>query len=383
MEILGLFIIYTLRLKQPNAFNVAMVGLNTNITNNNLRRSFFFRLFFMGLFLLGSGKALAQDPQFSQYYAAPLYLNPAFAGSELLPRIGANYRNQWPGLEAQFTTFSAYFDTYLDNYNSGLGFYVMNDVEGGAKLRSFTFAGQYSYELRISDNAYFRPGFQAAYMRRDIGYFENLVFANQINPGDPFGPLLPSNGLDGSGDPVNLLSLSFGGLFFTDKFWFGVSAHHVNEPNQSFLEGVSPLPAKYSIHTGYRISLGTGTYRRDFTHYRKDRYLLPTLNYKRQGPFEQLDLGAYIHLEPINFGLWYRGVPYRPVENQNNRDAIVMMIGLNLPTGMSMGYSFDYTVSQLGIQSGGAHEISVAFLLADKNRSKTNKRETILPCPKF
>ena len=119
--------------------------------------------------------------------------------------------------------FSAYFDTYLDDYNSGVGFLVMNDVEGGAKLRSFTAAGLYSYELRVGENAYFRPGFQAAYIRRDIGFYDNLIFANQINPSDPTGPLLPSTGILGAGDPVDLLSLSFGGLFFTDKFWLGVS----------------------------------------------------------------------------------------------------------------------------------------------------------------
>lgn len=349
-----------------------------------MQRSYLLRLFFIPLILfIGTGFLSAQDPQYSQYYAAPLYLNPAFTGSELMPRVGANYRNQWPGLEAQFTTFSAYFDTYLDDYNSGVGFLVMNDVEGGAKLRSFTAAGLYSYELRVGENAYFRPGFQAAYIRRDIGFYDNLIFANQINPSDPTGPLLPSTGLQGAGDPVDLLSLSFGGLFFTDKFWLGVSAHHVNEPNQSFIEGVSRLPTKFSVHTGYRIALGTGGYRRDFTHLRKERFLLPTINYKRQGPFEQLDVGAYLHMEPLNLGLWYRGLPYKPVEQQNNRDAIVFMVGFNLPTGMSMGYSFDYTVSQLGIQSGGAHEVSIAFLLADRNQAKTRKRDTLLPCPKF
>jgi hypothetical protein len=88
-------------------------------------------------------------------------------------------------------------------------------------------------------------------------------------------------------------------------------------------------------------------------------------------------------MEPLNLGIWYRGLPYKPVEQQNNRDAIVFMVGFNLPSGMSMGYSFDYTVSQLGIQSGGAHEVSVAFLLADRNQSKTRKRDTMLPCPKF
>ncbi|MGM0478992.1 MAG: type IX secretion system membrane protein PorP/SprF, partial [Bacteroidota bacterium] len=34
----------------------------------------------------------AQDPQFSQFYANPIYLNPAFAGSHGCPRFAANYR---------------------------------------------------------------------------------------------------------------------------------------------------------------------------------------------------------------------------------------------------------------------------------------------------
>ncbi|MGY6522059.1 MAG: PorP/SprF family type IX secretion system membrane protein [Mongoliitalea sp.] len=347
-------------------------------------RSQIYRLFFIIAFGLSYFESSAQDPQYSQYYAAPLYLNPAFAGSELLPRVGFNYRNQWPGLNAQFTTFSAYIDTFLDDYNSGVGFLVMSDTEGAARLRSTTLAGLYSYELRLGERAYFRPGFRASYMRREIGFFENLIFANNINPNDPFGPLQPGGtDIDGLGDPVNMLSLSAGGLFFTENFWFGFSADHLNQPNQSFLDGVSRLPAKYSLHAGYRISLGTGGYRSDFTHTFKERYFVPTVNYKRQGPFEQLDVGAYVFAEPIVFGVWYRGLPYRPIENQSNRDAIVMMLGVNLPSGLNVGYSFDYTVSQLGIQSGGAHEISVSVLLADRNRTKLRSRDTMLPCPKF
>jgi type IX secretion system PorP/SprF family membrane protein len=348
-----------------------------------LQRSNLYRLFLLlaGIFIFTS--SFGQDPQYSQYYAAPLYLNPAFAGSEMVPRVGFNYRNQWPGLEAQFTTFSAYIDTYLPDYNSGIGLLVMSDTEGAAKLQSITIAALYSYELRLGDKSYFRPGFRASYIRRDIGFYENLIFANQINPNDPFGPIAPGNDLQGLGEPVNMLSLSAGGLFFTDKFWFGVAADHLNQPNQSFLDGVSPLPYKLSIHTGYRISLGTGGYRSDFTHMYKQRYIVPTLNYKRQGPFEQLDLGAYLYLEPLILGLWYRGLPYRPIEQQSNRDAIVFMAGVNLISGVSIGYSFDYTVSQLGMQSGGAHEISLSFLLGDKNKSTIRGRDTILPCPKF
>jgi len=341
-------------------------------------------VFFAIISLFGSITAFAQDPQYSQYYAAPLYLNPAMAGSELTGRVGFNYRNQWPSIDAKFTTFSAYYDTYLPDYNSGIGVMVMQDTEGAAQLRSTTISAIYSYELKLGENSYFRPGFQASYIRREIGFYENLVFANNINSVDPFGDLInyPSN-IEGLGDPVSMLSLSLGGMFFTENFWIGAAAHHVNEPNQSFIDGLSPLPAKFSVHAGYRISLGEGSMRQDFTHLRKERYLTPTINYKRQGPFEQLDVGAYFYVEPIVFGVWYRGLPYKPVESQSNRDAIVMMVGLNLLSGLNVGYSFDYTVSQLGIQSGGAHEISLSWTLPNNNQGKPARRDTILPCPKF
>ena len=318
-------------------------------------RSLLTVVFFMVLGWASISEALAQDPQYSQYYAAPLYLNPAMAGGELMGRVGFNYRNQWPSLDAQFTTFSAYYDTYLPDYNSGIGVHVMQDTEGASKLRSTSISAMYSYELRLADNLYFRPGFQASYLRREIGFYENLIFANQINPVDPTGPLLPGSDIPGLGDPVSIFSLSVGGLLFTKNAWIGFSAHHLNEPNQSFVDGLSHLPSKLSLHAGYRISLGQGSMRRDFTHMSKRRYLTPTINYKKQGPFEQLDLGAYFYVEPILLGLWYRGLPYKPVEVQSNRDALVVMVGVNLLSCLSIGYSFDYTVSQLGIQSGGAH----------------------------
>lgn len=340
-------------------------------------------VFFAIAFLSFSTGTFAQDPQYSQYYAAPLYLNPAMAGGELTGRVGFNYRNQWPSIDAQFTTFSAYYDTYLSDYNSGIGIHVMQDTEGAAKLRSTSISALYSYELKIGENAFFRPGFQASYIRREIGFYENLVFANQINPSDPFGPLLPGSDIDGLGDPVGMLSLSVGGIFFTKNLWAGFAAHHVNEPNQSFIDGASPLPMKLSFHAGYRIDLGEGSMRNDFTHMRKQRAFTPTINYKRQGPFEQLDVGAYFTIEPIVFGLWYRGLPYKPVEQQSNRDAIVMMFGVNLLSGLNIGYSFDYTVSQLGIQSGGAHELSLSWTLPNDNQGKPSRRDTVLPCPKF
>ena len=61
-----------------------------------------------------------QDPHFTQYYANPLYLNPAFAGSDICPRFSMNYRNQFPNFGA-YQTYSASYDQYVDAVKGGLG----------------------------------------------------------------------------------------------------------------------------------------------------------------------------------------------------------------------------------------------------------------------
>ena len=80
--------------------------------------------------LLSTNKAWAQDPQFSQYYSAPLYLNPALAGITQQGRAGINYRNQWPSIDANFETFSLYVDNNFDEKNSSVGLLFVNDKEG-------------------------------------------------------------------------------------------------------------------------------------------------------------------------------------------------------------------------------------------------------------
>ena len=68
-----------------------------------------------------AGKAGAQSMHFSQYYNAPLLLNPANAG--LMPeydfRLGANYRNQWATLPVPYKTMSAFGDLKIGGNREG------------------------------------------------------------------------------------------------------------------------------------------------------------------------------------------------------------------------------------------------------------------------
>ena len=86
------------------------------------------------IFWVYAGLAKAQDVQYSQFYAAPLYLNPALTGGSELTRIGVNYRNQWPGLDQSFNSYSFYIDHYVFDYNSGIGLIFNGNQESMANL---------------------------------------------------------------------------------------------------------------------------------------------------------------------------------------------------------------------------------------------------------
>jgi type IX secretion system PorP/SprF family membrane protein len=96
------------------------------------RQHFMLRRYLIGLLLVAIGMgwakdAIAQDPQFTQFYANPLYLNPAFAGAKRCPRVNMNYRNQWPAISGTFVTYNASFDMHIDALHGGIGGYFMAD----------------------------------------------------------------------------------------------------------------------------------------------------------------------------------------------------------------------------------------------------------------
>ncbi len=321
----------------------------------------------------------AQDPQFSQYYAAPLYLNPGLTGINQKGRAGVNYRNQWPSIDANYVTYSAYVDYFFEDKYSGLGFIVNRDEEGIAGLRSTNVGLQYAYQLQINYNWTFRPGMEVSYYWRDIN-FSNLTFGDQF---DESGLVNPVTGeVFDTGLNKQFFDLAFGGILYNGNLWFGAAMHHVLEPNQSLAGGDDPLSRKFSLHGGYKIPFTKISNRSRPDPHGRERSITPSINYKQQGPFKQLDLGVYLTLEPVLFGVWYRGLPLDGFDNTKNSEAIISMFGLNMGD-ITFGYSFDYTISDLGIGSGGAHEISLiyTFSLADPRKPSREVRELRCPVP--
>lgn len=338
-----------------------------------------------GFIFGGNGTVAAQDPQFSQFYAAPLYLNPALAGSTSQARAGINYRNQWPAIDANFTTMSFFADYFIEDINSGVGLLVTRDREGLAGLRSMSLGLQYSYELQLTDFLGFRPGVQLAMYNRDVN-FDRLTFGDQFDPSTGQFIDQPSAESFTTNFSKTFFDISFGGVLFTKAAWLGVSANHLNRPNQSIIDEVSRLPVKLSFHGGFKFYMkpgvvGSGVYARN-----AERSIAPAVQYRHQGEFDQMDLGLYFTFEPLVLGTWYRGVPFKNIDGFVNNESIVLLLGftqLGAKDAINIGYSFDYTVSKLGPGSGGAHEFSLVYTWPMRNPRKPPKDKLIIPCPDF
>lgn len=337
---------------------------------------------FWALVLNHGFESLAQDVQFSQFYAAPLYLNPALTGASELTRVGVNYRNQWPGLDQNFNSYSAYIDHYIFDYNSGIGLIFNGNKESLANLSTNEIGLSYAYRLKLGEDLYFRIGGQASYMQRDA-FFSDLVFGTQID--------IVNGTIGGITDELNGIPLdsrysfmdySFGGMFYSKKIWLGVSAHHISEPNVSFLEGqISKLPMKLSAQGGIKFDLAGGR-RNYFTHAYAERSVSFAFNYKQQDPFSQLDVGAQLFLDPLVLGIWYRGMPTK--NELPNNESFIGLVGVSLENGLDVGYSYDMTISKLGQRnSGGAHEISLTYTFLWGDEKSRNLRERVIPCFRY
>lgn len=311
-----------------------------------------------------TGDIRAQDPEFTQFYANPLYLNPAFAGTARCPRLVMNYRNQWPSLSGTFVTTSASYDQHVPTIQGGLGLIVLNDRAAQGTLNTTTFSGIYSYQQAVTRKFSIKAGLQASYLQKSLDW-SKLTFGDMIDPRKGF---IYNTADVPRGGTVKAVDFSAGILGFSDKIYGGFAVHHLNEPNESLIVGTSRLPMKYTAHLGAVIPIEKKN--RD-----ADAKLSPNILYRRQGEFQQLNMGLYVSKGPLVAGVWFRGLLF----GETYRDSFIATIGIQTDV-VRFGYSYDVTISELTPSTGGSHEVSLGINF--ECRQKKKKFRTIA-CPSF
>lgn len=335
------------------------------------------RVLFIILFLVGINSATkAQDPHFSQFFASPLTLNPAYTGK--IPgmwRLAANRRDQWPTIPKAYVTNTASFDFPVMRKTLsqrgdvlGLGLMALNDVSGNSalKLNYGSIAASYHKALDAEGYNTLGVGFQGSYNSLNLD-MNKLQFEDQLGPNgftNPTGEALTAGQtLNRSYFDLNAGILFSGSSNGDNNYYAGFSLYHVNRPNISFQDQNWYLTTRATIHAGGSFLVGDNL----------------TLNasaiHQAQNKSTETVLGSALGITAANAGdnpaTIYLGSWLRI------GDALIPYLGFEF-TGLRLGVSYDVNTSALraATNSRGGMEVSIIYI-------KSLPDPTGIPCPKF
>jgi type IX secretion system PorP/SprF family membrane protein len=313
-----------------------------------------------GILFIHFTEGAGQDPAFSQFYANPLYMNPAMAGVEGPAKVSVGYRNQWPGATNPYVTYHASFEKYMEALQGGVGVHIINDRQGGGVFNTLSLDAIYAYHLRVSNDLMVTGGFQASVGQRNMNPTDLILPTDLIGAGTttrvPYSKVYPD------------FAVGFGGFF--KNFFGGVAVHHLIEPYSSTSEDPNTrLSRRYTVHVGalipiYEKRLGTEVLQ-----------LSPNLVFLQQDIYQQLNYGLEVLYRGVIIGAWFR------------QDLLFSYGTAIFSAGYSNGqfrirYSYDAKLSppDLHIPTLGAHELSMVVLF--ENLKKSTKHRAI-KCPKI
>ncbi len=328
---------------------------------------------------------VAQDSHYSQFYAAPLTLNPALTGAfEGRYRVSAIYRDQWRSvLDEPIQSYSVAGDFRFSPRKRrvvedaiGLGLVFNNDRVGVADFNTTQIALSLAYHksLGVNNDQFLSAGFQAGITQRNVNYGA-LTFQDQF---DGFSGYTGATLEDLPANNFAYLDLS-AGVNYTAKLgrksnlYAGAAIHHFAQPVVSFdrdKEDGDLLYSRISAQVAANLPIGGRQSRVSF---------LPRVLVAKQGPhFETTIGGSFRSLMGVNGGsAFHVGSWVRPVRSTSgtNLDAAVALVGFEV-NNVLIGLSYDLNLGALSArQRQGAFEISIAYLGNYANEG--------IICPKF
>lgn len=304
--------------------------------------------------LLLPGKTSAQDIHFSQYYAMPVFHNPAFTGffnGDV--RVAGDFRMQWETFGAGFgnayrtAALAADFGFLRPKTGGstlGVGATFVNDRAGDTKL-SMNQAGlalSYVQALDRSATNFLGLGFHGTFNQRSIDLTE-AVFPDQVET-DILGN-------------YTYFDLSAGLLWFFEpndavNFYIAGAVHNLLTPNVSFYEGqTEELDRRITGQFGSKFDVSRRV------------SLIPSVLYQKQGPSQEVVFGTFLQL---NLG----GYSVNPIDNFSLQfgafhrlgDAIIPVLRMDMRSVTAI-FSYDINLGKLtpASRGEGAAEISITY----------------------
>ncbi|MFN8308604.1 MAG: PorP/SprF family type IX secretion system membrane protein [Chitinophagales bacterium] len=330
-------------------------------------------------FVCGLFEACAQDVELSQYWSAPLHVNPALAGISYGPRVSVNYRNQWPqlgsGFNGGFVTYMAAADMYIQKARSGIGIQYTGDYIANGLLASNKLTLSYAVQIKLAKKVGMRLGLEGSFIERHIKWGD-LQFYDMINPYTGFYNNVDILNPTAETAPDRLKTyrgdIGAGLLFFSEKLYGGLSVRNAIMPKESFFStSRAATPFRFTGHLGSHFNI------KHSRNYRYNIFVSPNVLIANQGRNVQFNAGLMAGVSVVYFGAWFRYALQNP-------DAVILVLGFKKGK-VRFGYSYDITISKLSGQTGGSHELSLVFNWSGNDDNSLNPRANkgYIPCPEI
>jgi len=315
----------------------------------------------------------AQDIHYSQFYMAPLDLNPALTGvMNCNVRFVGNYRNQWASVlkSNAYNTYSVSYDQKIPVARSdyfGVGGMLWSDVAGSLDFQTVKGQLSASYSKHMGGyrhkSHYLVVGADLGLSQRSIDFLK-ARWGNQHDNNGGFDGGLPHFENDFyNRDNFMFGDVAAGLMWFSilnedNNVYVGAAFRHLNQANQSFDDNeFVPYYTKMTMHAGgqFRVS---------------DRVsLIPGVVTFFQGPSFELNGGTSARFilgnsrladQTFQIGAWARIANH--YEDPITADAVIVSTRFDYGN-YGIGFSYDINISSLkqASNSNGAFEFSLIY----------------------
>jgi len=335
------------------------------------------KLIHLSALLLCAHALKAQSPAFSQFYALPAAMNPAYVSTVNGIEAQAGYRRQWKGIQSGFDTKFANasirfckapiaFGTYLSEISES--FFGYREQEAGLQVGGF---------LGNPERFTLHGALQGGVGQRGVD-FARLLFAGQIDP--VFGVQgQPSAYFLNDGSRLQTFEVGFGMVGRGLLKWnntelpasLGASVLHANRQEVSFLPLSYKQALRWTIHGSVTTPVVGGLKKTDLF------YINWIARLEGESALKRATTGCILQYSPINIGLFYQWNK-SPFATRNTH-GMTLSIGYDFDLSdrlsCSVQYAFDGTVG--GLEQGatnGAHELILTCRLPETCIFSTNDR---------
>jgi len=296
----------------------------------------------LAFLLLISMKGIAQqDPGYTQYMYNPLTVNSAYAGSTETLEAVLIHRSQWVGIDGAPSTQSFTVHSPLANDKIGLGFSAVNDNLGPSN--ELYLDANFSYTLMLSYSTRLALGVKAGARMLNVDWTKGRFY-------DDSDVLLNSN-IDNKFSP----SIGAGAYLYEEKWYVGASVPNFirSDYYDDVQESVNLERLHYYVMAGYVFDLSEGL-----------KFKPAMLARGVSGAPISLDVSAnFLIQDTFTIGAGYRW-----------DDSVSVLAGFQINKNFFVGYSYDYTTTDLNKYNDGSHEILLRFQLSPKTNQIKSPR---------